>query len=108
MFSLAACTAVAEGGGPGSPTRSVETQPSGDGPANTPRSTSSAESRSGQPSSSPGPKDFVYRQGRHLMLNGRPYKFTGMNIYNATSDDSHPCWYSMGTQDLVELALDQI
>jgi hypothetical protein len=32
----------------------------------------------------------------------------GVNIYNATSDASHLCWYGMGTKALVELALDQI
>ncbi len=37
---------------------------------------------------------FVTRSGSHLRLDGRPYRFTGLNIYNANSVDN--CWYTMG------------
>jgi mannan endo-1,4-beta-mannosidase len=39
--------------------------------------------------------DFVKRSGTRLMLEGRPYRFTGLNIYNANSIDN--CWYTLGT-----------
>jgi mannan endo-1,4-beta-mannosidase len=37
---------------------------------------------------------FVTRSGTRLMLEGRPYRFTGLNIYNANSVDN--CWYTLG------------
>ena len=41
----------------------------------------------------PAPGDFVTRSGTKLRLNGRPFRFTGLNIYNANSVDN--CWYTM-------------
>jgi mannan endo-1,4-beta-mannosidase len=38
---------------------------------------------------------FVTRSGTRLLLEGRPYQFTGLNIYNANSIDN--CWYTLGT-----------
>ena len=38
---------------------------------------------------------FVTRSGNQLLLNGKPYLFTGMNVYNANSDGS--CWYQLNT-----------
>jgi hypothetical protein len=38
---------------------------------------------------------FVTRTGTKLLLNGRPYQFAGLNIYNANSRNN--CWYTMGT-----------
>jgi mannan endo-1,4-beta-mannosidase len=38
---------------------------------------------------------FVTRSGTRLLLEGRPYRFTGLNIYNANSIDN--CWYTLGT-----------
>ena len=49
----------------------------------------------GQPSAAapaPGPQ-FVTRSGTELRLNGAPYRFTGLNIYNANSTGT--CWYDM-------------
>jgi mannan endo-1,4-beta-mannosidase len=37
---------------------------------------------------------FVTRSGRQLRLNGKPFRFTGLNIYNANSVDN--CWYTLG------------
>jgi mannan endo-1,4-beta-mannosidase len=37
---------------------------------------------------------FVTRSGRRLRLNGSPYRFTGLNVYNANSVDN--CWYTLG------------
>ena len=34
------------------------------------------------------------RSGTQLLLDGRPYRFTGLNIYNANSIDN--CWYTLG------------
>src|ERR1700694_1362383 len=41
------------------------------------------------------PAGFVYSQGTKLFLDGNPYTFTGLNIYNANTDNSGSCWYSM-------------
>jgi endo-1,4-beta-mannosidase len=40
---------------------------------------------------------FVARTGATLTLDGAPYRFTGLNIYNANSRDN--CWYSLGYAD---------
>jgi mannan endo-1,4-beta-mannosidase len=40
------------------------------------------------------PSPFVERAGTRLFLQGNPYRFTGLNIYNANSIDN--CWYTMG------------
>lgn len=45
------------------------------GPSTTPESTG------------PPPDPFVRRSGTQLLLNGQPYRFSGVNIYNANSDD---------------------
>src|SRR5207249_2875998 len=39
--------------------------------------------------------DFVTRSGANLLLNGRPYRFAGLNIYNANNQGQ--CWYQLGT-----------
>jgi mannan endo-1,4-beta-mannosidase len=38
--------------------------------------------------------EFVTRAGTKLRLSGNPYRFTGLNIYNANSVDN--CWYTLG------------
>ena len=43
---------------------------------------------------SAAPPGFVTRNGTRLALDGAPYRFTGLNIYNANSNGW--CWYSMG------------
>jgi hypothetical protein len=40
---------------------------------------------------------FVKRVGTQLFVDGSPYRFTGLNIYNANSRDN--CWYSLGFDD---------
>ena len=44
-------------------------------------------------SAAPPPSPYVTRSGSSLMLGGAPYRFTGLNIYNANSTGS--CWYDM-------------
>jgi mannan endo-1,4-beta-mannosidase len=44
--------------------------------------------------SRPRPISFVGRAGRNLILNGRPFRFTGLNIYNANS--LWTCAYPLG------------
>ncbi len=56
-------------------------------------STPAPTSRSKPAAAGPVP-GFVYRAGTKLMLNGRGFRFTGLNIYNANSRDN--CWYSLG------------
>jgi mannan endo-1,4-beta-mannosidase len=41
-----------------------------------------------------GDGGFIRRDGRHLVLAGSTYRFTGLNIYNANSRNN--CWYSLG------------
>jgi endo-1,4-beta-mannosidase len=38
---------------------------------------------------------FVKRAGTKLVLQGKPYRFTGINIYNANSRGA--CWYAMAS-----------
>lgn len=57
------------------------------------------------------PSGFVRRQGTQLLLDGKPFFFTGMNIYNAASSaqrDSRRCWYDMGSKDILEASLKAI
>src|SRR5439155_23775427 len=42
---------------------------------------------------------FVTHVGSHLMLNGLPFRFSGINIYNANSDGK-TCWYELGSDGL--------
>jgi mannan endo-1,4-beta-mannosidase len=46
---------------------------------------------------------FVRRSGQQLSLNGAPYRFAGLNIYNANSINNY--WYTMGTGDALDRAL---
>jgi len=46
---------------------------------------------------------FVTRSGQQLLLNGAPYRFTGINIYNANSVNNY--WYTMGTGGALDAAL---
>jgi mannan endo-1,4-beta-mannosidase len=46
---------------------------------------------------------FVTRVGRNLFLNGRPFRFTGLNIYNANSVNN--CWYSLGDGPSLDASL---
>jgi mannan endo-1,4-beta-mannosidase len=41
------------------------------------------------------PSPYVTRSGATLMLGGAPFRFTGLNIYNANSSGS--CWYDMAS-----------
>ena len=52
------------------------------------------------------PPGFVTRIGTRLYLDGVPYRFTGLNIYNASSINN--CWYTMGTGTTLEDSLSAI
>jgi alpha-galactosidase len=52
------------------------------------------------------PTNFVTRAGNRLMLGDRPYRFTGLNIYNANSLDT--CWYGMGNGATLDASLTAI
>lgn len=49
---------------------------------------------------------FVERSGESLTLEGDPYRFTGLNIYNANSRGE--CWYAMSDGSVLDEALDAI
>jgi mannan endo-1,4-beta-mannosidase len=66
------------------------------------------QDRSGQgavATSGPG-GHYVTRAGPHLYLDGKPYTFTGINIYNATSQGN--CWYDMTAGTTLERSLQAI
>ncbi|MEA2518124.1 MAG: mannan endo,4-beta-mannosidase, partial [Chloroflexota bacterium] len=44
--------------------------------------------------------------GPSLCLNGQPYQFTGLNIYNANSRDN--CWYGLGSGTALDSSLADI
>ena len=46
-------------------------------------------------SSSGAGAPFVTRAGKQLLLKGKTYRFTGLNIYNANSRGE--CWYAMAS-----------
>jgi len=50
--------------------------------------------------------DFVTRSGATLLLDGRPYHFTGLNIYNANNQGA--CWYDLGTTASLDQTLSAI
>ena len=52
------------------------------------------------------PSPFVKRAGTKLTLGGNPYRFTGLNIYNANSRGS--CWYAMSSGPTLGSSLDAI
>jgi mannan endo-1,4-beta-mannosidase len=54
------------------------------------------------------PPGFVQRSGHQLVVDGRPFFFTGMNIYNAANSDlpdTRSCWYSMSSGDTLDRSL---
>jgi mannan endo-1,4-beta-mannosidase len=54
------------------------------------------------------PTGFVESDGTRLVLDGKPFFFTGMNIYNAANNaqrDSRRCWYPMGSGDILDRSL---
>jgi mannan endo-1,4-beta-mannosidase len=50
---------------------------------------------------------FVQRDGTHLVLDGAPYVFTGMNIYNAATSSGW-CWYPMVPDGVLDESLTAI
>lgn len=54
-------------------------------------------------SATPLPAGFVSRSGTELTLGGRPFVFTGFNIYQANSRSN--CSYTMGTGSALDTAL---
>src|ERR1700731_2624293 len=57
--------------------------------------------RGGAPTAVNSP--FVTRNGTELSLNGEPYRFAGINIYDANSDGS--CGPAMSTGDALDTSL---
>jgi len=49
---------------------------------------------------------FVTRSGTRLLLNGQPFRFTGINIYNANSQGL--CWYNLRSGAALDDALTAI
>ena len=49
---------------------------------------------------------FVVRCGISLCLDGRAYRFTGLNIYNANSRNN--CWYTLGSGGGLDSSLSEI
>src|SRR4051812_47686998 len=54
-----------------------------------------------------GAPGFVQRAGTGLVLDGEPYMFTGLNIYNAATA-SGACWYPMAGQGVLDASLTAI
>jgi mannan endo-1,4-beta-mannosidase len=52
------------------------------------------------------PAGFVQASGGILTLNGQPYRFTGINIYNAANASG--CWYSMAGGSTLDDSLSAI
>lgn len=50
--------------------------------------------------------DFVGRSGATLTVDGRPYRFAGLNIYNANNQGK--CWYVLGTTASLDQTLTSI
>jgi hypothetical protein len=63
----------------------VGTAPLGGGQARATKAVASPRSRPA-PTTNSRPAGFVERRGTHLTLNGQPYQFEGINIYNAASN----------------------
>ena len=57
-------------------------------------------------SATAAPSPFVKSAGTHLTLKGKPYRFTGLNIYNANSGGE--CWYRMSSGPASGRSLDAI
>src|SRR6266545_781498 len=53
---------------------------------------------------SSGPPGFVQRDGARLVLDGAPYVFTGLNIYNAATSTG-TCWYPMTGDGVLDATL---
>ncbi len=51
---------------------------------------------------------FVSRTGSQLTLDGRPFRFTGLNIFNASNLDPTSCWYPWGSGDALDTSLTTI
>jgi Tol biopolymer transport system component len=49
---------------------------------------------------------FVERAGTQLTLDGAPYRFTGINIYNANNLSG--CWYTLGSGPQLGESLDEL
>jgi mannan endo-1,4-beta-mannosidase len=52
------------------------------------------------------PSPYVTRSGATLMLGGAPFRFTGLNIYNANSPGT--CWYDMASGSTLSDSLSAI
>jgi mannan endo-1,4-beta-mannosidase len=59
-----------------------------------------------EPTAPPATTGFVVRCGVGLCLDGHPYVFTGLNIYNANSRNN--CWYTLGSGGGLDSSLKSI
>jgi mannan endo-1,4-beta-mannosidase len=62
-----------------------------------------ADASSGGAAAVGGGSPFVTRTGTQLVLKGKLYRFTGLNIYNANS--SGTCWYAMASGTILDRSL---
>jgi endo-1,4-beta-mannosidase len=63
------------------------------------------------PASTILPPGVVTRNGTQLFLAGQPYRFDGLNIYNANgyhADGPNSCWYAMNKGPALDLSLNAI
>jgi hypothetical protein len=59
----------------------------------------------GPASMASGPS-FVTRSGSQLLLDGKPFRFTGINVYNAVNADL--CWYPLASGPLLDDSLSEM
>ena len=97
----------------GSPLRSAAAIPAASLTALGPAAATDANPFARVPAATPASSDsqqntpgVVYRRGTSLLIDGRTFHFTGMNIYNANSENN--CSYSLGSGSLLDEQLRQI
>lgn len=54
------------------------------------------------------PLHYVGRDSTELTLDGKPFRFTGLNIFNAANLDAASCWYPWGRGEALDQALSNI
>jgi mannan endo-1,4-beta-mannosidase len=100
---------------PGTPRSSATASPTTvETPAGTPSAAAQTATlppgaRTGQPPAViPLSSTFVTRRGNRLYLSSLPYRFAGLNIYNANSRNVSTCWYTLNEGDGLSQTLDQL
>ncbi len=89
-----------------SPTAKPTASPTAKPTASPAPTTTAAPSVTAAPAPTPLPTGFVGRSGTQLTLGGKPFVFTGFNIYQANSRSN--CSYTMGTGSALDTALTDI